>query len=283
MSAGASAVAAARGVGDLVLVYKRVTSLAGHTSRVAELLEQVQRLSMGNPDDTTSSLCAAPPASFISRPSAHLSQLMRALPRGGGRPVGSTPRGRLPARPAPARSGRPAGPRRRGGRLRPSRACALRADYRNVSSSNLIEDVEGLPEPKRHEGEVVRFQRVALNAPDGTRLVRELTFEVPRGRSCLIMGPNGAPRPPARCTRTSAVANCERFVDAVSLRSSICHVAVALSACPSTGAPGAACGWRMFGAHAHESVGRSACAGSGKSSLFRVLAGLWPLQARNLP
>lgn len=30
-----------RGIGDLVLVYKRVTSLAGHTSRVAELIEQV--------------------------------------------------------------------------------------------------------------------------------------------------------------------------------------------------------------------------------------------------
>ena len=30
---------ACRGVGDLVLVYKRVTALAGHTSRVAELLE----------------------------------------------------------------------------------------------------------------------------------------------------------------------------------------------------------------------------------------------------
>lgn len=30
-----------KGVGDLVLVYKRITGLAGHTSRVAELLEQV--------------------------------------------------------------------------------------------------------------------------------------------------------------------------------------------------------------------------------------------------
>lgn len=30
-----------RGIGDLILVYKRITSLAGHTSRVAELLEQV--------------------------------------------------------------------------------------------------------------------------------------------------------------------------------------------------------------------------------------------------
>ena len=30
-----------KGVGDLVLVYKRITGLAGHTSRVSELLEQV--------------------------------------------------------------------------------------------------------------------------------------------------------------------------------------------------------------------------------------------------
>ena len=36
-----------RGVGDLVLVYKRVTSLAGHTARVSELLEAVSRLGGG--------------------------------------------------------------------------------------------------------------------------------------------------------------------------------------------------------------------------------------------
>lgn len=34
-----------KGVGDLILVYKRVGNLAGHTSRVAELLEQVKMLS----------------------------------------------------------------------------------------------------------------------------------------------------------------------------------------------------------------------------------------------
>ena len=36
------------------------------------------------------------------------------------------------------------------------------------------------------------LRRVALNAPDGTRLVRELTFDVPAGRSVIIMGPNGS-------------------------------------------------------------------------------------------
>jgi ATP-binding cassette subfamily D (ALD) protein 3 len=34
-----------RGVGDLILVYKRMASLASHTSRVSELLEQVMALS----------------------------------------------------------------------------------------------------------------------------------------------------------------------------------------------------------------------------------------------
>jgi energy-coupling factor transporter ATP-binding protein EcfA2 len=34
--------------------------------------------------------------------------------------------------------------------------------------------------------------RVALNAPDGTPLVRDLSFEVPPGCSVLIMGPNGS-------------------------------------------------------------------------------------------
>ena len=37
-----------------------------------------------------------------------------------------------------------------------------------------------------------RLDRVALNSPDGTKLVRELTFEVPPGRSVMIMGPNGS-------------------------------------------------------------------------------------------
>lgn len=33
--------------------------------------------------------------------------------------------------------------------------------------------------------------RVSLNSPDGTPLVRDLTFEVARGTSVMLMGPNG--------------------------------------------------------------------------------------------
>lgn len=81
-----------RGVGDLVLVYRRVTGLAGHTSRVAELLEQVQRLSNGDPETTTRTLY-----------------------------------------------------------------------NRNVSSSKLLADLEPepLPEPRRHEGTIIKFHRCA--------------------------------------------------------------------------------------------------------------------------
>ena len=51
-----------RAVGDLVLVYRRVTGLAGHTSRVSELLEQVQRLSDGDPQ-VCPLCCSFPPSS----------------------------------------------------------------------------------------------------------------------------------------------------------------------------------------------------------------------------
>lgn len=34
--------------------------------------------------------------------------------------------------------------------------------------------------------------RVALNSPDGTALVRQLSFTVPHGQSVMIMGPNGS-------------------------------------------------------------------------------------------
>eukprot|EP00884_Botryococcus_braunii_P014828 jgi/Botrbrau1/23346/Bobra.0051s0006.2 len=109
-----------KGVGDLVLVYKRVTTLAGYTSRVSELLETVDRLSRA--DDTQ------------------------------------------------------------------TRELYLR----NVSSSDTLSHYTRIPDAKRIMGEIIKFHRVALNAPDGTPLVRDLSFEVPPGCSVMIMGPNGS-------------------------------------------------------------------------------------------
>ncbi|KAL4452337.1 hypothetical protein ABPG75_007999 [Micractinium tetrahymenae] len=118
-----------KGIGELVLVYKRVTGLAGHTSRVSELLERIRGLSRADEEDT------------------------------------------------------------------------LRRLYlRNVSSSGLLLPAsvssgalpEPLPEPRRLEGETIKFNRVYLASPDGAELVRELSFEVQPGRSVLIMGPNGS-------------------------------------------------------------------------------------------
>ena len=45
-----------RGIGDLVLVYKRVTGLAGHTSRVSELLERIKGLSSADEEKTMTRL-----------------------------------------------------------------------------------------------------------------------------------------------------------------------------------------------------------------------------------
>ena len=43
-----------------------------------------------------------------------------------------------------------------------------------------------------HSSDMVTVRRVALNSPDGTALVRQLSFEVPHGQSVMIMGPNGS-------------------------------------------------------------------------------------------
>ncbi|KAL3151953.1 hypothetical protein ABBQ32_001078 [Trebouxia sp. C0010 RCD-2024] len=114
-----------KGVGDLVLVYKRITGLAGHTSRVAELLEQVKKLSSGDPLTTHRELY-----------------------------------------------------------------------LRNVSSKELhFNGSEEEPEQassSRQQGDVITFDKVALNSPDGTALVRQLSFSVPHGQSVMIMGPNGS-------------------------------------------------------------------------------------------
>jgi ABC-type uncharacterized transport system fused permease/ATPase subunit len=38
----------------------------------------------------------------------------------------------------------------------------------------------------------IEFKHVTLYSPDGSLLVRDLSFQVPRGGSVIIMGPNGS-------------------------------------------------------------------------------------------
>ena len=122
-----------RGIGDLVLVYKRVTSLAGYTSRVSELVEQVASLSVDASNERGEN-------------DVHTQLYLRNVSSSGSLLLPLNERGGL----------------------------------------------EPPCEPRRLEGDVVSFHRVFLSAPDGTTLVKELSFEVPQGSSVIIMGPNGS-------------------------------------------------------------------------------------------
>lgn len=107
-------------IGQLVLVYKRVTALAGYTSRVSELLESVKQL--------------------------------------------STKEGRE------------------------QRAAALQ---KMVETSNL-DKMTTYSAPVLKYGPSIEFKNVSLYSPDGSLLVRDLSFQVVTGQSVIIMGPNGS-------------------------------------------------------------------------------------------
>jgi ABC-type uncharacterized transport system fused permease/ATPase subunit len=131
-----------RGVGDLILAYKRVSNLAAHTSRVSELLETVGRLSGEDAEHRD----------LFKRNLSHT-----VLP---------------PSEPE----------------LPPALGAAADGGSGDGASSSL----SAPPPPRRVVGgDAIVFERVALDAPDGTPLVRELSFRVDRGRSVMLMGPNG--------------------------------------------------------------------------------------------
>lgn len=52
--------------------------------------------------------------------------------------------------------------------------------------------ISTLPPPQRLLGDIIKFERVAVDSPDGSPLLRELTFEVAPGHSVMLMGPNGS-------------------------------------------------------------------------------------------
>lgn len=148
-----------RGVGDLVLVYKRVTTLAGHTSRVAELLEAVGKLASGDALDTARDL-------YLRNVSSSAQLASQASGKLAGIGLGSNP-----SNPALAMS-------------------------KSLSGSVPLDEL-GVPRPRRLRAPrgaepVIRFDKVALDAPDGTPLVRGLTFDVAVGKSVMVMGPNGS-------------------------------------------------------------------------------------------
>eukprot|EP00271_Cylindrocystis_brebissonii_P004309 TRINITY_DN15947_c0_g1_i1.p1 TRINITY_DN15947_c0_g1~~TRINITY_DN15947_c0_g1_i1.p1 ORF type:complete len:753 (+),score=122.92 TRINITY_DN15947_c0_g1_i1:336-2594(+) len=118
-------------IGQLVLVYKRVNTLAGHTSRVAELLETVRQLS--------------------TKEGQKKAKIMKPL--------------------------------------------LLDQDSSINGHQEGAEEAEELPPPlppTHLYSDIIRFERVTIQSPDGSVLVRELSFEVRQGQSVILMGPNGS-------------------------------------------------------------------------------------------
>lgn len=126
---------ASSAMGQLVLCYKRINTLAGHTARVAELIEKVREL---------------------GKPSGHLDAFRKVQ----------------------------------------ERVATPKKEGEGLSGENAsLEDITVLARqwsPKRKAGKMIGLEHVYMWSPDGSALVRDLTFEVPDGTSVIILGPNGS-------------------------------------------------------------------------------------------
>lgn len=118
-------------ISNLVMAYKRITTVAGHTSRVSELLEQVKHLSKEGP-------------AHIFAEGAAKRKAQKALTAG------------------------------------------------DAAAADKSADLPPVPPPMRTAGDAISFDRVTISSPDGTVLVRDLTFTVELGKSVLLTGPNGS-------------------------------------------------------------------------------------------
>lgn len=163
-----------RAVGELVMVYKRLASLAGHTARIAELEEQVESLAgaaasrRGGGKGEDGSVLERLYLRNVSSSGKLLLEEEVAGKVGGRSPTPGSLEGEAPG--APGASG---------------------ADEPRAASSSALAAAHPPPAPRRSRSDRPRFERVYLASPDGTTLVRELTFAVNPGRSVLLMGPNG--------------------------------------------------------------------------------------------
>ena len=144
-----------KGVGDLVLVYKRITNLAAHTGRVSELLEQVKQLSGGDVEHRE-----------LFRRNVSSTHILGIAP--------STSKSTVTHSDDPEPSS-PVPPQILHG---DSIKCHRVSMGETQMILSLSPSNASYPSPS--------------DSPDGAPLVRELTFEVTEGRSAMIMGPNGS-------------------------------------------------------------------------------------------
>mmetsp|Transcript_8311 Transcript_8311/g.24986 ORF Transcript_8311/g.24986 Transcript_8311/m.24986 type:complete len:656 (+) Transcript_8311:241-2208(+) len=110
-------------VGQLVLAYKRILQLAGHTARVSELFEQVKQMS-----ETIQLKFSQSRENVNAQGLEHNGELVKVV----------------------------------------------------VNNGHFV------------DGDFIRFEGVTLHTPDGTLLLKDLTFNVERGTSVIILGPNGS-------------------------------------------------------------------------------------------
>jgi ABC-type uncharacterized transport system fused permease/ATPase subunit len=151
----------ASAMGQLVLVQKRLNTLAGHTARVSELLEEVKALAMPNGR-----------LSIFQRAQARVRQSAGAVPASSQ----STPLPRCDSRNSLS--------------LQPPVHLRANGDRSSGSFAD-ISDVQSAKPARMLNGPLIKLENVSVWSPDGSLLVRDLSLQVPQGSSVIIEGPNG--------------------------------------------------------------------------------------------
>lgn len=144
-------------VGDLVMVGNKLTSIAGYTSRVSELLEQVSHLQeAGNVPFEVREEAPHPPEAV--KPGSNAATFIEEW------------------------------------KQRCSAQAELRYEIRHSKSAgSQATKVVGGGEIR--EGEHIQFEGVDIVSPEGKLLVRNLNFDLQPGTNCMVTGPNGVGQP----------------------------------------------------------------------------------------